>query len=144
MLFRSAFYRHGDPTKVYADSEVVLDYRKQWAPLLTFTKIDRKQECFIALSIPFDLPTTSNTKLGALIVDNPFVRHHFALFQQLSKQELKILKLTCSGLNSKGISEKLSLSIHTVNTHRKAIREKLGVKNLSELYRFAFNFGLME
>jgi len=50
-----------------------------------------------------------------------------------SDREMEILKLIESGLGSKEIAEKLFLSVHTVNTHRRNILEKFGKAQISDL-----------
>jgi DNA-binding CsgD family transcriptional regulator len=50
-----------------------------------------------------------------------------------SSRELEILKLIESGLSSKEIADKLFLSVHTVNTHRRNILEQCGKDNISNL-----------
>ena len=50
-----------------------------------------------------------------------------------SDREFEITKLIYSGLESGQIAEKLFLSIHTVNTHRRNILKKSGKSNLMEL-----------
>ncbi len=55
----------------------------------------------------------------------------------LSYREFEIIRLIESGLSSKEISDKLFLSIHTVNTHRSNILEKAGKSQISDLiYEF--------
>lgn len=61
----------------------------------------------------------------------------------LSKRELEILKLVKDGFLSKEISDKLSISVHTVNTHRQRVLEKLGANNSFEAVIFASKFGLL-
>ena len=61
----------------------------------------------------------------------------------LSKREAQILQLVKEGLLSKEISEKLFISVHTVNTHRQRILEKLGANNSMEAITYAAKFGLM-
>lgn len=53
----------------------------------------------------------------------------------LSKREIEILKLVVDDFNTKEISEKLFISTRTVETHRKHILAKLGVKNSLGLIR---------
>src|SRR5690606_7171578 len=47
----------------------------------------------------------------------------------LSEREMQIIKLIAEGLTNTQIAEELFLSNHTINTHRKNILSKLGVKN---------------
>ncbi|MBB3186255.1 LuxR C-terminal-related transcriptional regulator [Microbacter margulisiae] len=62
----------------------------------------------------------------------------------LTKREQEILFLIRDGLLSKEISEKLFISVHTVNTHRQHILEKLGASNSIEAVHYASQLGLLQ
>ncbi|MCP9764050.1 response regulator transcription factor [Lacihabitans soyangensis] len=51
----------------------------------------------------------------------------------LSERELEVANEICKGLNNHEIAEKLTLSYHTIKTHRKNIYTKLSVSNVPEL-----------
>ena len=53
----------------------------------------------------------------------------------LTSREREVLALAKEGMFSKEISEKLNISIHTVNRHRQNILEKLQVDNMIEAIR---------
>ena len=53
----------------------------------------------------------------------------------LTPREREILALAKEGMFSKEISEKLNISVHTVNRHRQNILEKLQVDNMIEAIR---------
>lgn len=55
----------------------------------------------------------------------------------LSKRELEIIQYVAEGFTNKEIAEKLYISTHTVNTHRKNIMQKLGLKNTAEVVIYA-------
>ncbi|HNQ82837.1 MAG TPA: response regulator transcription factor [Bacteroidales bacterium] len=55
----------------------------------------------------------------------------------LSKREMEILKLTADGLGNREISQKLFISIRTVESHKNHIMQKLGLKSSVELVRYA-------
>jgi len=55
----------------------------------------------------------------------------------LSQREKEILKYLTLGYTSKDIADKLFISIHTVNTHRKNITNKLEIKTVSGLTVYA-------
>src|SRR5512138_705800 len=55
----------------------------------------------------------------------------------LSGREIEILKLYAEGLNNKEISEKLSISIRTVESHKNHIVRKLGLKSTVDMVKFA-------
>jgi DNA-binding CsgD family transcriptional regulator len=63
---------------------------------------------------------------------------------ELTKREKEVLSLVKGGYLSKEISNKLSISLHTVNTHRQRFLEKLGANNSFEAVMFASKFGLLE
>ena len=56
---------------------------------------------------------------------------------------MAVLQLIKEGLLSKEISEQLSISVHTVNTHRQRILEKLDVNNSMEAVKYASALGLI-
>lgn len=58
--------------------------------------------------------------------------------KKISKREHEILLLTSKGLNSPEIAEKLSISYHTVENHKKNLRTKTNTKTSAELISFAF------
>lgn len=60
----------------------------------------------------------------------------------ISQRERQIVKLFANGFKSKEIAEKLDISFHTVNNHRKNILKKLNLKNLAALVNFAVENGL--
>jgi len=61
----------------------------------------------------------------------------------LSKREKEILTLISDVLISKEIADNLFISIHTVNTHRQKILEKLDVSNSHEAIKIAKTYGLI-
>jgi DNA-binding CsgD family transcriptional regulator len=60
-----------------------------------------------------------------------------------SDREFEIIKLVHQGLDSEKIAEKLFLSRHTVNTHRKNILDKTGKSHISELIYHLHETGLL-
>ncbi|WP_059026673.1 response regulator transcription factor [Gabonibacter massiliensis] len=62
----------------------------------------------------------------------------------LTKRELEILNLIAQGKLSKEISDQLHISVHTVNTYRQHILEKLHVDNSHEAVRYGLSLGLIE
>lgn len=61
----------------------------------------------------------------------------------LSKREKEILGLISEGLISKEIADNLFISVHTVNTHRQKILEKLKATNSIEAIELAKKYGLI-
>ncbi len=63
---------------------------------------------------------------------------------KLSKREKQILGLIKDGMLSKEIAEKLYISVHTVNTHRQRILEKLKVSNSIEAIQYFNSLGITD
>jgi DNA-binding NarL/FixJ family response regulator len=62
---------------------------------------------------------------------------------QLSKREREVLRMVAEGLSNKEIAASLSLSVRTIDSHRAAIMEKLGIHKVSGLVRYAIRIGLL-
>lgn len=61
----------------------------------------------------------------------------------LTRREKEILSLLDQGLSSQEIAGRLSLSIHTIDTHRKNMLQKLNVHNTPALLKAASKLGLL-
>lgn len=61
-----------------------------------------------------------------------------------TSREKEILLLIRSGMLSKEISEKLSVSIHTVNKHRQNIMQKMNTDNIIGAMEYARKLGLLD
>jgi DNA-binding NarL/FixJ family response regulator len=59
------------------------------------------------------------------------------LHERLSKRELEVFRLLGGGKTVGEIARKLKLSVKTVSTHRSRILEKTGMRNNSEIIRYA-------
>lgn len=55
----------------------------------------------------------------------------------LSDREQEVLELVAQGLSSKEISVRLKIAVNTVNTHRKSITKKTGIKSVAGLAVYA-------
>lgn len=55
----------------------------------------------------------------------------------ISEREMEIIRYVSEGLSNQEIADKLFLSVHTVNTHRKNIMGKLGISNTAGLVMYA-------
>ena len=55
----------------------------------------------------------------------------------LTDRELEIFMLIGNGVSAKEIASRLNLSLNTVETHRRHIKEKMNFRDLNELVKFA-------
>ncbi len=62
----------------------------------------------------------------------------------LSNREMQVLIRLARGARTREVAKDLSLSVSTVETYRGRVLEKLGLRNNSDLTRFAIRRGLIE
>jgi len=79
-----------------------------------------------------------SSEVSNILINNVYSKvNEFGKIPTLSNREKEIIKYITEGLSSKEISDKLSLSPRTIETHRGRILNKLGLKNTVELVRLA-------
>lgn len=114
-------------------------------------ELDKNGNIWLVLSI-LDISPNQNNKNGIISQlvnvktgDSKIIKQKQKKLQEeikLSKREKEILSFVKKGLLSKEISDNLSISIHTVNTHRQNILKKLGVQNSIEAIECSSKFKL--
>jgi DNA-binding NarL/FixJ family response regulator len=73
----------------------------------------------------------------------PYFVDDFMKKYQLTKREVEIIRMICSGFTTKGIGEKLFVSVFTINAHRRNISRKLNINTPVGLLNFARQQGLV-
>lgn len=63
-------------------------------------------------------------------------------YELLGGREREVLQLLAEGLTSKEIASRLELSTKTIETHRRNISQKLGLKSIAELTKYAVREGM--
>jgi len=81
--------------------------------------------------------TCLNGKLGKALLEREFAP------AVLSQRERQILSLIAAGHTNRDIATETGLSIHTVESHRKRIIEKLDLHSAAELVRYAIRHGIL-
>jgi DNA-binding NarL/FixJ family response regulator len=71
-------------------------------------------------------------------------RKHIAVRPALTDREIQVLALLVKGRRRSEISEQLGISEKTVSTYQGRLIEKLDVRNLMELIRYAVEEGLVD
>jgi DNA-binding NarL/FixJ family response regulator len=61
----------------------------------------------------------------------------------LTARQREVLKLVAGGKSTKEIAFVLNLSVKTVETHRAQIMERLGIRDVAGLVRYALRTGLI-
>jgi DNA-binding NarL/FixJ family response regulator len=62
----------------------------------------------------------------------------------LSHRQREVLELIVAGARSATVAARLGISERTVEVHRRAIRKRLGAKNMADLVRIAVSWGIIE
>lgn len=60
----------------------------------------------------------------------------------LTSREREVLQLISEGHSAREIAQRLNLSVKTIETHRRQVMEKLGIRSVAELTKFAIREGL--
>jgi DNA-binding NarL/FixJ family response regulator len=79
-----------------------------------------------------------------IVPTNSFIKSLGCEGMSITDREIDIIQGIAEGLSNKLIADKLKLSTHTVNTHRKNIMSKLGVNNTAGVVMFAVKNQLLE
>jgi DNA-binding NarL/FixJ family response regulator len=67
-----------------------------------------------------------------------------SVFELLTPRQREILQLIAEGNSTKEIAEKLHVSVKTVETHRAQLMERLDIRDVAGLVRYAIRTGLIE
>jgi DNA-binding NarL/FixJ family response regulator len=84
------------------------------------------------------------TAASEIVASNSFIKSLGCDGFPVTEREIDIIRGIAEGLTNKLIADKLKLSTHTVNTHRKNIMSKLGVNNTAGIVMFAVKNQLLE
>ena len=76
------------------------------------------------------------------VINTQPLKENTALTESLTLREREMIKHFCEGNTCKEIAEKLFISFHTVDSHRKNIEKKLGLKSISAIIKFALENNL--
>jgi DNA-binding NarL/FixJ family response regulator len=64
--------------------------------------------------------------------------------KRLTPRQREILKLVANGMTTKEIANSLYISVKTVETHRGQLMDRLNIRDLAGLIRYAFRTGLID
>lgn len=97
----------------------------------------------ITVAQPVHFTNNISIKAERLLEENNFLRRNYSRFQKLTNREREILSLLARGRSAPEIAAQAHLSILTVNTHRRNIKNKLGATSLVEMLEWARAFDLV-
>lgn len=106
--------------------------------LLTAIRVVHRGGSFVNLTRPGDKALSHEVRYvprDSLAAGQP---------RPLSQRESEVLRLLAQGHTNQEAADRLAVSIKTIETHRKRLSDKLGLKSRAELFRFAIESGLLE
>lgn len=106
------------------------------------------KELIEAINIIYKEGCYFNREISEYFLKNYTRRHKFEQNiiekEELTNREIELLKLVASGMTNKEISDKLFISIKTVEAHKNHILQKLKLKNSVELTHYAIRNKLID
>lgn len=111
----------------------------QWHTLLAMVEIytkDEEDNIEQLVNIEFDMTAIQTGEGYKEVVDR-------ALWSTVTKREKQIIKHIAEGSRNQDIADDLSISLNTVETHRKNLLRKLNMKNTTSLVHFITKYRLL-
>jgi DNA-binding CsgD family transcriptional regulator len=102
-----------------------------------------KPVLLITFAFPVEPMNHVTAKVSRLLEENTFLRTHYTQFSKLGKREKDVLRLLALGKSSAKIAEELFISVATVETHRKNIKNKLSAASSFDIGQYARAFDLI-
>lgn len=108
---------------------------KDAAPTELFSAIDTvmRNEIYLSPSISHQIMTIWQKR-----------KEQENLHNQLTARQVQILRLIALGYSSKTMADELHLSIKTIEAHRSQLMQRLGMKDVASLVRYAIRTGLVD
>jgi DNA-binding CsgD family transcriptional regulator len=120
------------------------DYNWHMASTKIFSRDDNgKPLLTITMAFPIDAMHHMALKATRLLEENNFLRKNAQAFASLSFREKEVLKLMALGKSSSYTADLLFIATHTIETHRKNIKQKLNTNSYYELCEYARAFDLI-
>jgi len=106
--------------------------------LLTAIRAVYHGRTFVDLTRPGE--PEPDSRMGRVPRDSP----SHGVSKPLSARETEVLLLLAQGHTNHEAAKQLAVSVKTIETHRKRLSDKLGLRSRAELYRFAAEAGLLD
>ncbi len=97
----------------------------------------------VTTAIPVDQLKHIPNKAERLLAEKNFFHDNLPKYLSLGKREREVLKLVAIGKSSVQIGDELCISAMTVNSHRKSIKQKLGISSTYEFTLYAHAYDLI-
>jgi DNA-binding NarL/FixJ family response regulator len=133
---------HDDPaysrSALQAGASGYLVKRAAAVELLTAIRAVHQGRTFVDLTRPAN--QRGGRDVGSVSPDAPAGGQS----RPLSRRQAEVLRLLAQGHTNQEAADHLGVSVKTIETYRKRLRDKLGLKTRAQLFRFAVEAGLLE
>ncbi|MDT0647765.1 LuxR C-terminal-related transcriptional regulator [Zunongwangia sp. F260] len=128
--------------------QVKLKDRNDWVWHIASARIFLKDKGgnpthIITVAIPIDQLKHIPNKAQRFLNENDFFQTNNVKFLSLGFRAKEVLRLVALGKSSSEIAEELFISVETVQTHRKLIKQKLSISSSYEFTLYAHAFDLI-
>lgn len=97
----------------------------------------------LSISFPIGEVDRIPNKAEKFLAESEFSREHLDRFNMLTRREKEVLKFFAEGKNVHEISNLLNISVDTVNSHKKSIKQKLKISSSYGMTQYAQAFDLV-
>lgn len=140
----AAFSDQNDKNTIYSDFQIVRrDYDHKFETFISNLKLLKDRNQFAVITTPIKSFGNAAHKLERLLGEERFFRKNYKRFMSLSRREKEILSLLAHGHSNKEIGDRLYISSHTVRTHRNRIYQKLDIRKVLDVIKYAQAFDLI-
>ena len=108
-----------------------------------FQDEEGKPTHIVTIAVPVDRLKHIPNKAERLLAERNFFHHNLPKFLSLRKREREVLKMVAQGESTPKIAAALCISENTVKTHRKIIKQKLGIASNYDFTLYAHAYDLI-
>lgn len=146
LQFSNHFYQQKAGTKFGGAIRLKYPESNEWCWFVGISKVikesaDGTPVATLAVFVDFTKMINTELQIKEALQEVLRIRNGNPL-NKISNREKVIIRFILNGLSSTKIAKQLSISPHTVRTHRRNLMLKLDVKNVSELISIAKDWGI--
>lgn len=101
-------------------------------------------QLFLTQILPLNFQSWATSKVDRIIQEICFKKQNRGKFSQLTERQKEVLRHMVSCTKAEDISEKLEISVNTVNTHKKKIKDILVLEESQEVLWYGLAFDLLK
>lgn len=109
---------------------------------ILFEGVDEEGNSIIKIKRPAGDISNTIRSFGTLLEENDFIKSNISKFTKLTKREKEILAIFSKGMRQQEVADELFISVQTLRTHWKNIKNKLEIKSLAEAIMYVNAFDL--